>query len=192
MRSLFAIFLLLGLTGCGGADKSVNVPRPYAWPRVETYPDSFAPIAGLPVRWMANAAAQTSLRSGGRRAVWADVRYPAYGATLFLTVVSPEPSAADSIIANRRQRIAVNLGDTPATQEEIVSADGEFTSELITATAVTPSPLQFISRGDRRIVTGTVFFDRAPAAYDSVRPIVDALRSDMVFALKSLKNEADF
>lgn len=189
---LWAIFLLLVVSACHRGEKGVSVPRPYAWPRVETYPDSFTAVSHLPVRWMANAAAVASVRPGGEGAVWADVRYPAYQATLFLTVINGGGAAADSIIANRRHRIAVNLGDTPARQEEVVSADGLFNSELITATAATPSPLQFVSRGKNAVVTGTLFFDKEPVAYDSVKPIVDALRSELVYALKSLSNETDF
>lgn len=169
----------------------MNVPRPYAWPRVELYPDSLTEIQSVPVRWIANASALATVRSGNANSVWADIRYPAYQATLFLTFISCDRMTADSIIANRRHRIALNIGDTPASKEMIGSQGGGFDSELVTATAASPAPLQFVSSGERMIVTGTLFFDRAPVSYDSVRPIVDVLRSEMVRALKSLRYETD-
>ena len=191
VRALCAILVLLSLIGCGGADKAVNVPRPYAWPRIEVYPDSLTDLHVGPVRWMANASVLATVRSGNANSVWADIRYPAYQATLFLTFINCDRMTADSIIANRRHRIALNLGDTPASKEMIVSTDSMFDSELVIASAVSPAPLQFVSSGERMVVTGTLFFDRAPESYDSVRPIVDALRSEMVRALKSLRYETD-
>lgn len=191
MRELCTILLLLSLIACGGADKVVNVPRPYAWPRVELYPDSLTEIRSVPVRWMANASALATVRPGNANPVWADIRYPAYQATLYLTFIGCDRMTADSIIANRRQRIALNLGDTPATREMIGSPDGGFDGELVSATAASPAPIQFVSSGEGMVVTGTLFFDHKPVSYDSVKPVVDALRSEMVRALKSLRYETD-
>ena len=190
MRTIVVFALLLFIASCGGR-KDVSVPRPYAWPRIEVYTDSMVPVAGLPIRWMANYSAQSEIKSLLSGSAWADIRYPAYHATLFLTFICDTSDALDSVMANRRSRIAVNLGDTPATFEEVVSSDRQFRSELITATGLTPSPLQFVSRGEHAVVAGTLFFDIPPVAYDSVRPVIDALHIEIVRALKSMEYETD-
>ena len=100
---IILFILLVGMSSCRHKDSNVT-PRRYAYPRIEAYDSTYRRLTVGPVSIEVNAAAATSSPKDG----WLDIYYPRYGATVYLSATHTDdlPRA----IANRRQRISLNLG----------------------------------------------------------------------------------
>ena len=180
-KAAIAIAAALAATACGQSSPTPT-PRRHAYPRTEIYDTVYAPAPEAPLSFCVNAAAKAMPDSAGR---WLTVEYPLYKATLYVTFSEADsPEGLEATLANRRERISLNLAGASATTTHIASPAG-FESVLVEAPGET-LPLQFVSTdGSRWAVSGAVQMQH-PAPYDSVRPTTDAMRRDLVRALASL------
>lgn len=175
--------LLCACSGQTSRDKT-PVPRPEAWPRIAIYDSIYQVVDSLPVVFEANASAKIEHTRPG----WVNINYPAYASTIYLTVTQTTPAEIESVVDNRLERMALNIADnTDVTQEHIVSPD--FESIMLISHGTRSTPVQFVST-DRRstVVSGTAFLHNAGqiASTDSVAPVIESLRHDIVHALKNL------
>ncbi|MDE6541399.1 MAG: hypothetical protein K2L74_05250 [Muribaculaceae bacterium] len=186
MKSLTAIMLTCALAAaaCGGDGGASPTPRRHAYPRPELYDSCYTQAQQAPVAWAVCCGAVCTADSGGR---WLTTDYPLYNARIYITFTPAADSAAiAAAIANRRQRISLNLAGAPATTTHVASADGSFDAALVEAPGTT-MPLQFVATdGHSMVVSGAVHTDTAEP-YDSVRPTVEALRRDIGVALRNLR-----
>lgn len=175
-----AIAAALAATACGGSP--APTPRRHAFPRTELCDTMYNPAPEAPLCFYVNTEATVAPDSSGR---WLTVEYPLYEATLYITFSEADsPERLEAMLANRRERISLNLAGASATTTHIASPAG-FESVLVEAPGQ-PLPLQFVATdGECRAVSGAVQMQHH-APYDSVRPTVDALRRDIVRALSSL------
>jgi len=169
--------------GCSRSDDSA-VPRRTAYPRIELYADSTvkADIGGL--SFDINAGADTAaLREG-----WLDISYPRYNATIHVTVRRLDiPDGLLKAIANREQRISLNLGDRTALASDFENTAG-FTCRTVTSLDGGPTPVQFVAyRSDGYLVSGTAVIEGPAEPADSIAPVVRALVADAEILLKSLQ-----
>lgn len=193
LASRFAAIGLIVLSACSGGPSQSPVPRPRAYARIPLYEARYAaPADCLPLAFEANAAAtMRRLPTDSPHAVWVDIRYPAYRGVLHVTFTRAADSARRAdVIANRLERIALNLGDVAAEQLSLEAPSGYVTS-LMRARGASPVPLQFISAStaaaDVWVVSGSFEFDRLPSAVDSVKPVVDAVEADIIHAATNLR-----
>lgn len=186
LRHLAIILALLPIVSVSCRRDTAAVPRPEAWPRVAEYDTVYAPVAGLPVIFGANARAGVTVRHPEAGVSHADIRYDDYRATLHLTVVRASGARLDSIVANRLQRMAINLGDFYAERSSVVSADGSFITTILTSRPDCPSPVQFLSADSAGAVCGSLFFDSPVEKPDSLMPAVATVERDVVHAVTNL------
>ena len=177
--------LALLATGCGGSDDSSAVPRRRAYPRMALEADSTGRtmvLDGLCLR--INRAA--SVRTDSLRPGWADVEYPAaLGATLYLSLTKPESPA--EAVANRRQRISLNLGDAPARAEEFINGPWACTLVYSDRASLT-TPVQILAtHADGRLLSGAAVLREPGTDADSIRPLVELLRDDARALLLNLE-----
>lgn len=176
--------------GCSGntENASAPVPLPVAWPRPVVYPDSFRTETVKDVCFSVNNGAAIEMTGTG-----ADISYPAYDATVYLSVntaAGTDPAAFEHAWQGRRERMALNLGGAVA--EEITCQRPEWNNPVVvTSKTVSQTPVQFLA-GDRRhgvIVSGAVFMHGwdGTEPYDSVRPLVEALQRDMLELVNTLR-----
>lgn len=179
------LFLLLAAVcvACGPKDGGTAVPRRTAYARVAEYPDSTRAIVVGPLAMQVNSGAEVSAAVDG----WCDVSYPLYGAAIHLTARRFADSAAlDAAVANREERMALNLGDNTAEQTEFVNAAG-FSCLVVRTLAADPVPVQFLAVGPGGdMLAGSVAFAGRCEPYDSVAPMVDALYAHTMYLLHSL------
>lgn len=170
-------------------------PRPMAYPRPVIYDTVYAAAPDMPVRFEVNvqatllAPAVSGSAPAGTR--WLNVGYPDYGATLFCTF-TPVSSDADrsKVVGNRMERMMMNLGDNYATQTEVASPDGGYSSVIISSLGQTLTPVQFVSQGRQWVISGALQFNTpadAPIRPDSVKPYIDAVTADLIHAARILK-----
>lgn len=187
MRSLIYIALLLALTGVGcsrpDSDGGTPLPRRYAYPRFEPY-DTVTEVQRLgDLSFHVNAAATVAQPRAG----WMDVSFPRYGATLHLSFTRPGGAEAlADAIANRRERMMLNLGDATAEALDYRTPAGFVCSELATAEAAV-TPVQFLAVGpDGRLLSGAVALADPQAPTDSIAPIIAALKGEVRTLLRTL------
>lgn len=175
--------LLYACSGQTPHDKT-PVPRPEAWPRIAIYDSIYQTVDSLPIIFEANSSAKIEHTHPG----WVNINYPAYKSTIYLTVTETNPAEIESVVDNRLERMALNISENAdARQEHFVSP--EFESLMLVSPGTRSTPLQFVAT-DRRstVVSGTAFFHNAGriTSTDSVAPVIESLKRDLVHALNNL------
>lgn len=193
---LFIATIAVVAFGCTGGKESGNViARPTAYPRIEIY-DSVYCANDLPAGFEVNSSAIVSDvtpadKNGPADPRWIDILYPRYGATLHCTFIPVDSTGnkRNELLANRNERMMLNLGDNFAEQTELRSADGGETL-ILTTMGKTLTPVQFLSTTPRWVISGGLQFHDPEIKADSVAPIINAVRSDLIHAGRNLKTSA--
>lgn len=183
------------LTACGGKDATdavaPAVPRRHAYPRIELPDSAFAyvegDVSGLSVA--VNKAATAELRRADNdKSSFIDVDYPQLNSRIYFTITPVDAATVGDVIANRMERVNLNLGGADAELIEFDSPAG-FENKVITARGDISTPVQFIATdGSSAVVSGVAFVrDASPATADSIAPVVEMLRRDVIHALKTLR-----
>lgn len=170
-------------SACGRSDDSA-VPRRTAYPRLELYADSTVTASIDGVTFDINAGADTAaLRDG-----WLDIAYPRYNAVIHVTVRRlASPEELEEAIANRVQRMSLNLGERTAVASDFENEAG-FTCRTLTSLDGGPTPVQFMAyRADGSLVSGVADISGPSEPADSIGPTVRALAADAETLLKSLR-----
>lgn len=180
--------VLAMLSACsGGGASPTPVPRPKAWPRVETAAPCWRPDSLMPMAMEVNAEARVE---PGDSSAWFNITYPRYpGAVVYVTFASAAtPGELDAIIANRLERMALNAGSATSELTELTSASG-LACRLLSTPRGTVTPLQFLAvdPGSRRVMTGAFFHPDAAARPDSLAPVTAAVGADLLHMLQTLR-----
>lgn len=164
----------------------MGMPRPKAYPRITLYPDSLTDSHHLPCGWMVNDSATVRIWDDDTKA---DITYPRYDATIHCTFthVGADTVMRDHVMDNRLERMALNVGAGDAEQLDITSPGG-FQTILLTTLTPSITPVQFISVGPKWIVSGALHIDAAATQPDSVAPIIEAVKLDIINAAKHLQD----
>lgn len=183
----------IGLYACSGQNNSdsetaIGIPLPTAYPRATLYDTTYLD-AGLPMGFEINAnatisdATQTNPSTDNQ---WFNISYPAYGLTLHCTFIPVDDSSRDEIITRRMERMALNVGYNYAEQTELTSPDG-CTTIILNTMGRSLTPLQFLSVGRDWIISGAAKFTADSVVADSVRPLLEAVKTDIIHAAQKLR-----
>lgn len=176
------LFIALALAGCVGADhRPTAVPRPRAYPRAELYPEAYSPVEAGGITLMVNDSARVSVSPGG----WVDIAYPAYGVTVNCTVTPVCGATLGSVLDNRSERMALNAGSAYGEITRLTAASGAGAT-LLESHGAGLTPLQFLATDSSSWVLSGAATMADVASTDSIRPVIDALRADIIFLLKEL------
>lgn len=180
---IFLFQLLTIISGCSG-HSDTPTPRPVAYPRLSVAPETYHPINAAGVSLEINDAAVDSLYAR-QSSTWLNITYPAYcnGSVIYCTITPTSQSEIDRVIDNRLERIALNLGGSPAEVTNLQSPAG-WDCRIVKALSPIVTPLQFIASGNEKVITGAYYIS-APG--DSVAPLIDAVERDIIHLLKTLK-----
>ena len=195
-RVLICVFLCalaaIGGVACSehysGSGSAIGVPRPTAYPRTSLYDTTYCDVK-LPMGFLVNTNAlisnpeQKSSDSGNQ---WVDISYPAYSLTLHCTFIPVNNSTRDEITAGRLERMTLNIGYNYAEQTELTSPDGCNTI-IFNTMGRSLTPLQFLSVGDDWVISGGAKFSADSVNADSIRPIIEAVKTDIIYAAKRLR-----
>lgn len=178
-----AIAAMLMATSCGGRGGDTQaVPRPQAYARM-ALPDSvYTPVDGVPLHLEGNAAARVDTRDDATKI---DIAYPGLGAVIYLTLTPVTDETAPEVIANRSERMARNAGDNTTEVLDLTTAAGD--ARITVTPTGSPTPVQFIARRGDIVVSGQAFVDAAATVRtDSLQPLVDMLRRDVIHMVRTL------
>lgn len=183
---LTVLLLTIVASACGdAAAPSDATPRRRGYPRLPEYDSIYAAAPRAPLHLELNAAACVADSNAGR---WLTVSYPRHSSYIYITVSTASTDELKDILANRRERIGLNLGGMAGETTHIASADGSFEAALVEAPGA-GTPLQFVATdGAGYVVSGAARIDvAADAPFDSISPIVATLRRDIVHMLSHLQ-----
>lgn len=167
-------------SGDSSPDNAGATPRRYAYPRIAAIDTAMALRTLGPV----DIAVNTSATAISEREGWLTLSYPRLGATIYISATRTDDVAA--AIANRRQRMALNLGDASASASEFLV--GPFACTIVESADAGTTPVQFLAASaDGVIVSGAATLSGPTAPADSIRPIVQFLAADAARMLKSLQ-----
>lgn len=180
-----------GLTASCGGGQQTAVPLPVAWPRTPLYDSVYTVVDSLPASFAVNAAATVRVKHADSN-TGVDIAYPAYHATIYMTIV-PGLGTREALAAAwqaRRDRIDANLGGSNA-EVSAVDTPAGWRGALVRSRSASQTPVQLlVANKDRGVmVTATAFLhDTVSAAnLDSVAPTADALEADMRRLAESLQ-----
>ena len=191
MRLLAALAILMSLCACRQG-RPAAVPRPQAYPRIE-FPDSTYTLRDVEgVKMLFNTAATVTLRpSGAARGAWIDVTYPCMTApSIYLTLTQAEDSTDFAYaLSNRRERMALNLGQGRAELTEL-TAPGGWECQLLVARGSLTTPVQVLAWRAGEMLSGALVvtlpdsLGTADAAF--ISPVISGVERDMMVLLKNL------
>lgn len=187
VTGLFALGLVASTISCReNSSNNGMTPLPRAYARVSVYDSAYRRVPDAPICFEANSSASAIYNSVKG---WLNVSYPAYGGTLYITVspASPDTDRLSAALADRYERMMLNLGDNEAEQIEVTSPQLGAVTTILTSGGAVLTPVQFVSACGDRVVSGAFSFSRLPSSADSVAPLVSAVRRDVLHAAKNLK-----
>lgn len=196
MRSILLHTLIaIALASCSGSHENSSgtqaaIPRRHAYPRIALPDSAFTAVDAKEVTLQVNSAVIDSIvkRNGDNGAVFIDIRYPNLHSAIYITITPVSPSSIAGVIANRIERVGLNLGDSNA---EMIDFDNNagFESKMFVTRADISTPVQFISTDGRDIVVSGVAYvaDASKEHADSLSPVTAMMRRDILHLLKTLE-----
>lgn len=190
---LIAFAASLILSDCSG-ETQTNMPRQKAYPRIATHDSTFTALASNPIHFEISTAAEVTLDSintskvTGENSRWINISYKGYNAVIYYTFTPVDATTINNVLANRDERMALNAGDNPSELTRITNANG-FSSRILTTTQSVVTPIQFISTdGKDWVVSGAVHLSGMYTAdTDSLSPVINVLRRDIIHSLTTIK-----
>lgn len=187
---IVAASIPLMLSECGNRD-TTPIPRQKAYPRLALADSAYVGTDVLPIGLEINAVATLTKvgdeSDNSRGTVWFDIAYPSYDATLHCTFTPVGQLTLEQVLANRSERIALNLGDATYENTQVANPAGVAGNIYVTRSNMV-TPVMFLVT-DRRdwVLSGAMTFNAGNVAvYDSVAPIVKAVRGDIEHMLKTI------
>lgn len=186
------LLLLMSLSGCGKrGDNDTVVPRPMAYPHIETADSAFRSIDAAGVRLLVNSNAEINLspRDDG---AWIDISYPIFSNPQFhLTLTKCGSANLDAVLANRREREALNLGGQRYELTELVTPGG-WSCTMSVARGSMTTPVQILAHDASSVLSGALTLslpDSLASDPQMAAPIIDMVERDMIVLLKGLGDE---
>lgn len=179
----FLLIMMFSAACTGGSGDNVPVPKPVAYPRIDTLPQEYTSAGGLNVNRGAEIVTDSLFADGTR---WITVDYPTYQASLYISEVPVAKGGMEVAVENRTERMALNSGGNTG---ELISfmAKGYDIRILVTPRHSShPVQLLAVNPAANRIITATAVLNNPGAIHnpDSVAPVIDALKADITSLLK--------
>lgn len=186
MRLLVILFCALLFAGCRRKEQT-PVPRPVAYPRVQLADSVYRHIESVAdmVNMLANAEAEQVEVKRQPDAVWVDLVYAVYnGAVIHLTVKLLSADKISDAVANRLQRIEMNVGSSATVLNEL--KNNQFEGIIVKAVNADVTPLQFLATDNKSaLVYGSLEMPQGTDV-EMALPVVEAVEGDMRRMIESL------
>ncbi len=191
-RLCYASFLIacLNLAACGSSDQAEYVPKPKGYPRIDLPAAEYVPIAPVhPYQFDVNKIARV-LPDTFKRAEphWIFVYYPTLKATVQLTY-KPVQNLDNlrGMLADAYKLTAKHNVKAYSINQQRVQLRNGLSASLITLVGEVPTQFQFVTTDTtRHFLRGALYFDTA-TANDSLAPVIDYVKADMIRMLNTLK-----
>ncbi|MEZ0608340.1 gliding motility lipoprotein GldD [Fibrella sp. WM1] len=189
-------FLLLALiylfiAACGSSKESADyVPKPKGYPRIDLPTARYVALEpGHPYQFQVNQIARV-LPDTFKRAEphWIFVYYPTLKATVQLTYkpVNNDIERLRNLLGDAYKLTAKHNVKAYSIQQQKVKLKNGIAASLISLEGEVPTQFQFVTTDStRHFLRGALYFDTA-IANDSLAPVIDYVRADMMQMLNTL------
>lgn len=186
---LAPLLVLMLAAACGGGQTdSAAVPKPVAYPRVDVPDSAYVGVDAPGVTLRVNESADVNV-SPSADGAWVDIGYGTFGAPrVYLTLTRCGAGGMDEVMANRRERMGLNLGGQRYELVELTTPSG-WQCEMAVARGSLTTPVQILAHNDRDVLSGAAvvaYPDSLPPDPVALAPVVDFLARDMLVMLTNL------
>ncbi|WP_421827566.1 gliding motility lipoprotein GldD [Larkinella sp.] len=189
-KSVF-VFLAVLLAACGSRDADNYVPKPKGYNRIDLPSHQYQKLKEAhPYTFEYSRQARILPDTfRGAQPHWIFIHYPAFKASVQLTyhpVLHNEKRLA-GMIGDSYKLAAMHNEKAYAFKEELIQLPGGLKADVLSITGEVPSQLQFFTTDTTtHFLRGAVYFNVA-TRNDSLAPVIDYLRKDVLHLLKTLQ-----
>lgn len=187
----FFVLATLAFAACTSSEQTNYVPKPKGYPRIDLPVVSYVPIpAGHPYQFEVNSAARV-LPDTFKNAEphWIYIYYPTLKATVQITYkpVLNDIDRLRGLLADAYKLTAKHNVKASMIEQQQVRLKNGLAASLITLEGEVPSQFQFVTTDStRNFLRGALYFNTA-TANDSLAPVIQYVRADMMQLLNTLK-----
>lgn len=192
MKKFSCILLLLTVMTSGCKDEFT--PKPYGYFRIDFPEKNYKPLeSSLPYRFdMAGNATVETDNAPDAEPYWINLAYPAYNAKIHLSY--KKITSGESLL--NFQQDCHRMAYTHTIKAESINEsyfrqdNGTFGLVYFIEGNTASSTQFFITDSTRHFLRGALYFNQQPAK-DSLAPVIDYLRKDIVHLMETLQFEND-
>ena len=182
-----AVCLLLTLLGCG-QDFS---PKPKGYNRIDLPAPKYQPLTEAHPYFFEYSAYSKILPDSSPTALphWINVYYPRFQANVQLTyrTINRDPKVLNSLLEDARTLTIKHQIKAEAIEEAVLKTPKGLTATVAELSGEVPSQFQFyVTDSTRHFFRGALYF-RTATANDSLAPVIDYIKKDIIHLLNTLE-----
>ncbi|MCM1021769.1 MAG: hypothetical protein NC343_06200 [Muribaculum sp.] len=184
---LYILMMVLLQAGCSNNSK-VATPRPVAYPRIQLADTFYTEVeqAKPMLTILANAQTRRQTVKNDDSTLWIDIIYDIYGGSVIhLSVQHLSKDKLPEALANRMQRIEMNVGSNHTELTELKNTNFEGIVVKAANADVTPVQMLAYDNNNGTLIYGSLEM-KSRGDTEMIKPIVDAVEQDMIKMVSSL------
>ena len=193
-RSLIFITLL----ACSCSCKELSVPKPTGYFRIDLpqrhyliFNDKQIQNQKLPLSFEYPAYGQLSFQNGNLKDPgWFNIEFPSYKAIIYLTYKEVHNDFEELMDQTYKMNVKNHISKADAIKEQVINnQDNKVYGILYDLIGNTASAVQFyVTDSVKHYLRGSLYFSAEPDA-DSLEPVINFFRGDIVHLIETLKWE---
>jgi len=182
------VICLASLAACGREDYT---PKPKGYNRIDLPPAKYQPLAQQHPYWFEYSAYAKILRDSSRTAMphWINIYYPQFQANVQLTYrpVNNDKQMLNKLLEDARTLTIKHQIKAESIEGGIIRTENGMNVNVAELTGEVPTQFQFyVTDSTKHFFRGALYF-RTATANDSLAPVINYIKKDMVHLLNTLK-----
>lgn len=175
------------LAGC----KQEATPLPEGYFRIDAYPAEYTPHTIGDISILVNDSAQyvSVPATGNDKSVWANIIYPRYNATLYLSFFTLNNNLNtlmdESIELVYRQNVNTEMVEA----FDYEAPDSQLYATLFALSSESATPVQFIATDSTQYLLRGALYYNTPVKADSVAPTLKYLEEDIMIMIENITHK---
>lgn len=185
IRTLIIGGVIILCVSCGKS----YIPRPYGYFRVDLPEQTYRTIdtLGLPYRFDISESALLVQRNANNEKYWIDVVYPHLNASIYCSYKPVNGNLMDLLEDSRKIVYKHSIRADGIGERVFDNEENKVHGILYDLKGNTASSVQFVlTDSTRHFIRGALYFNNVPNK-DSIAPMVDFIREDIVRLMESLE-----
>ncbi|KAA5544029.1 gliding motility lipoprotein GldD [Adhaeribacter rhizoryzae] len=182
------VICVASLVACGREDYT---PKPKGYNRIDLPPAKYQPLAQQHPYWFEYSAYAKILRDSSRTAMphWLNIYYPQFQANVQLTYrpVNNDKQMLNKLLEDARTLTIKHQIKAESIEGGIIKTENGMNVNVAELTGEVPTQFQFyVTDSTKHFFRGALYF-RTATANDSLAPVINYIKKDMVHLLNTLK-----
>lgn len=191
MPKYLPLFCLFLLSSCGRSNSDNYIPKPKGYPRIDLPAPVYTQLPPThPYQFEYNKIARIQPDTFARSEPdWIFINYPQYNASVQLTYkpVLNDPKRLRAMVEDAFKLADKHKIKAYSVQNSNLSFPSGLEAIVIDLTGEVPSQVQFVTTDSTtHFLRGALYFNTA-TANDSLQPVIQYIRQDIMHLLKTLK-----